>query len=70
MKEKPDWHRNLRDPHNPWSPTTYGHELEAGDVLEEGDVYDSTSGQWSKCPCPGLTLAAGITTKWVRPVMS
>ena len=44
-----------------------GCELETGDVLEAGDLYESTSGSWVECPCPGLTLQAGDAVTWVRP---
>lgn len=46
----------------------YGYELETGDVLEPTDKYDSSSGGWELCPCPGLTIQAGAPAKWVRPV--
>lgn len=46
----------------------FGRELETGDVLEATDVYDSTSGTWEPCPCPGLTIqAARNGTVWIRP---
>lgn len=54
----------------PGGQSVYGHELESGDVLTETDVYDSTSGSWTPCPCPGLTLQSGSAAKWVRPVKS
>ncbi len=45
-----------------------GFLLEDGDILEETDVYDSASGSWEPCPCPGLVIS-GTTemTQWVRP---
>jgi hypothetical protein len=45
-----------------------GRRLEAGDVLEEGDLYASSAGRWERCPCPGLTLREGTDAVWVRPV--
>jgi hypothetical protein len=50
----------------------YGRELVNGDVLQKDDVYNSTSGRWDKCPCPGLTLqgfdeGANNPVIWVRP---
>lgn len=46
----------------------YGYRLEDGDVLQEGDLYDSTGGDWQPCPCPGLTLQSGNAAVWIRPV--
>ena len=41
------------------------------DKLQSSDVYDSTSGKWEKCPCPGLVLQKGSGEGnpiiWVRP---
>ncbi|MBI5421335.1 MAG: hypothetical protein HZA35_03460 [Parcubacteria group bacterium] len=45
----------------------YGRRLKPGEVIEADDVYDSTSGQWEKAPCPGLVLQEGNETVWVRP---
>ncbi len=45
----------------------YGRRLKPGEVIEPDDVYDATSGQWEKAPCPGLTLGEGNATVWVRP---
>lgn len=44
-----------------------GNLLEAGDVLRPTDVYESTSGDWEPCPCPGLPIGEGVATRWVRP---
>ncbi len=44
-----------------------GTQLGYGDVLSENDVYDSSSGKWEKCPCPGLVLQNGTAAIWVRP---
>lgn len=63
MKKAPKYHRHRVD-----GPYVFGFELEAGDTLEPDDVYNSTSGNWEKCPCPGLTLGGeGANVKWVRP---
>jgi hypothetical protein len=40
--------------------------LGQGAILRDEDVYDSTTGQWEKCLCPGLELRA-TPTIWVRP---
>ena len=45
----------------------FGVVLKPGDKLEATDVYDSTTGQWSACPCPGLTVQEGIAAIWIRP---
>jgi len=40
--------------------------LVEGARLRSTDMYDSTGGNWVRCPCPGLTL--GVTqTVWIRP---
>lgn len=43
-----------------------GLRLATGALLKDEDVYDSKTGQWDKCPCPGLELRA-TSTIWVRP---
>lgn len=45
----------------------FGHRLEAGDLLEATDLYDSTGGYWQPCPCPGVELQPGAKAVWVRP---
>lgn len=45
----------------------FGRQLDPGEVLEETDVYDSTSGNWDPCPVPGLPIGEGNTATWVRP---
>ena len=45
----------------------YGVVLQPGDKLEATDLYDSMTGQWSACPCPGLTVQEGCDTIWIRP---
>lgn len=60
--ETPVYHRN------PFSENViFGSKLQAGDVLEENDVYASTDGKWGKCPCPGITLQKGFAAIFVRP---
>jgi hypothetical protein len=49
------------------STPQYGVVLKPGDKLEATDVYDSTTGRWSPCPCPGLTVPGGGATIWIRP---
>ncbi len=46
---------------------TFGTKLEAGTTLLETDLYSSTTGKWSRCPYPGVTLEE-TETAWVRPV--
>jgi len=46
--------------------TIYGRRLEPGEEIQEGDVYDSSSGTWQRSPCPGMTVQEGCTTIWVR----
>jgi len=59
--EKPDYHRN------PYSENVvFGAKLSVGDVLKETDVYASADGKWQRCPCPGITLAEGVPTVFVR----
>lgn len=43
-------------------------ELEGGTVLQETDLYLSSTGTWQLCPCPGLTLQPGTPVRWVRPI--
>ena len=45
----------------------FGYRLVAGDVIEEDDVYDSSSGGWQKAPCAGLTLQEGTAAVGIRP---
>lgn len=45
-----------------------GNSILPGEVLEEGDYYYSSSGNWQPCPCPGAVLGEGTTCKWVRPI--
>ncbi len=46
-----------------------GYELETGDILQQNDVYNSSSGKWEKCPCPGLMIQIERDSSviWVRP---
>lgn len=48
----------------------FGEKLPAGTVLEATDLYDSSSGRWEPCPCPGLVLQEGVATTWVRPSLA
>ncbi len=46
----------------------HGRRLENGDVLQKDDVYNSSSGFWEKCPCPGPVLqSSNDIVIWVRP---
>lgn len=47
--------------------TVLGIKIEPGTVLEENDVYASTTGKWENCPCPGVMLQ-NSDVFWVRPV--
>jgi hypothetical protein len=56
--------------HHPkdYSKTVIGKRLESGDILEDGDVYDSTSGNWERQPIlTGTRLRSGFAAYWVRP---
>ncbi len=55
-------------PRNP-DAKVYGIRLVAGDILQEGDVYDSTKGSWESGQFAGMTLQDGATAVWVRPVL-
>ncbi len=48
------------------SEPIFGYKLEAGDVLEENDMYDSTTGKWEKALFPGATIPKGLSATWVR----
>lgn len=49
--------------HHPRNPSaeTYATRLEAGDIIEPGDVYDRTDGTWAPCHSDiiGTTVAEG-----------
>lgn len=64
--------QEYRHPSNPHA-TVFGIRLTAGDVLEEGDVYDGTGGSedgtWQLCHCPGLVIRPLALAIWIRPVM-
>lgn len=47
--------------------TIIGRRVQPGEALEETDVYDSMTGKWESCACPGLTLALSAPATWVRP---
>ena len=42
--------------------------IRSGEVLESGDYYLSSNGNWEPCPCPGLVLGEGTACEWVRPI--
>ena len=49
-----------------------GRRLRSGEVLLATDVYESTSGRWEPCPCPGIRLLLpqgenSSAVLWVRP---
>jgi len=46
----------------------FGRKIEPGELIEPGDMYDSTAGDWAPCPCPGLVLQEGTSAYWVRPI--
>ena len=52
-------------PQNP-SLTVKGRILLAGETLRENDVYNSSTGAWTKCPCPGVIMG-NTAVIWVRP---
>lgn len=52
-------------PMNP-SQIVFGRRLHAGETIQVGDVYDSTSGKWEKALCSGSILRKGCATYWVR----
>lgn len=54
---------------NPHPVVAYGYLLESGDVLREDDLYESSSGRWERCPCPGMRLLREdpeASPRWVR----
>lgn len=57
-----------REPRFVVADAVYGIILGAGDVIQPGDVYESTSGRWEKAPCPGCAIQEGCQVRWVRPV--
>ena len=62
--QEPCWHLHPVSPHR----LVFGSLIEAGDILEATDVYDSTSNKWERCPCPGIILeVASDHVRWVRP---
>ena len=45
-----------------------GVRLAPGNIIQEGDVYDSTDGTWRDAPCPGAEIQPGSRrTIIVRP---
>lgn len=71
MKTEPELHANRHAKstrgHDGKYTVVSGYLLEPGDVLEATDLYDSTSGVWEPCPCPGLALGDGTGAVWIRP---
>ncbi|PIT88526.1 MAG: hypothetical protein COU29_01955 [Candidatus Magasanikbacteria bacterium CG10_big_fil_rev_8_21_14_0_10_36_32] len=63
MTKEKELHTHPKNPNE----KIFGQRLQAGDIVEEDDVYDSSSGKWEVCPCPGLTLQESVNTYWVRP---
>jgi hypothetical protein len=52
----------------PRSAVIFGRRLSVGEIIQEGDVYDSTTGKWEECPsCVGQTINKSCTGYWVRP---
>ena len=43
-----------------------GERLPVGTRLLDTDYYDSTTGKWAPCPCPGLVIQEGCDVIWVR----
>lgn len=44
-----------------------GRRLEAGEIIEENDLYLSTCGRWEKIPCPGMSVGEKSVDEFVRP---
>lgn len=46
-----------------------GNKLGAGKVLQEGDMYDSTTGKWEECPSSllGSRVNGRSPAIWIRP---
>lgn len=70
-EEKARYHAHSEEKVEIWiqrrHKTVYGRKLVPGDVIEEGDVYESTNRDWVEAPCPGLTIQEGCETVFVRP---
>lgn len=45
-----------------------GRKLVPGDIIEESDLYASTSYEWLPAPSPGTTFQKNMATVFVRPV--
>ena len=43
-----------------------GVRLGRGAVIRNGDVYDSTTGDWAPAPAAGITIRLGNVLVWVR----
>ncbi len=44
-----------------------GRKLRVGETIQEGDVYNSSSGGWEPATCVGQRIRPGNLTYWVRP---
>ena len=46
-----------------------GYQLTAGDTIENGDFYDSSTGTWKEANenMIGMTIQDGCKAYWVRP---
>lgn len=44
-----------------------GRKLTPGDIIEEGDWYESSSGQWLPATGVGATVQEGVRSVFVRP---
>jgi len=42
-----------------------GVRVRVGKFLRKDDVFESSTGNWEKCPCPGTRLVSTHVT-WVR----
>lgn len=60
-----DWVRHRRT-----NAMVFGQVLGEGEILKEDDVYESSSGRWERCTCPGVALGTRTEAHplWVRPV--
>jgi len=46
-----------------------GYRLRAGDEIKEGDVYNSTDGEWRDMQLSGLVIAQDAVAIWIRPAI-
>ena len=47
--------------------TVFGRRLETDEILQDGDVYDSTSGTWEPVPNVGCSIHGGHGATFIRP---